>query len=107
MLIRKWSKLRRRDNASHRYFQQKCGVGRTQSIRRGTVVPTGSSVRVEKSRPGIRSSARHAESKMILRLDGDSVAYFLALEAETALSHQTLRQHWQELANAFATSPWI
>lgn len=107
MLGRKWSKLRRRDNASHRYFQQTSGVGRLQSIRGVNVFPVGSSVGAEKSRPGIRSSARHAESKMILRVDGDSIAYFWALETETAISHDTLRLHWQEFANALAASPWI
>lgn len=107
MLARNWSKLRRRDNAPHRYFQQTCGVGRPQSIRGVNVVSVGSSVGADKSRPGIRSSARHAESRMILRLDGDSIAFFWALESETALSHHTLRQHWQELANALVTSPWI
>lgn len=106
MLARKRSKLRRRDIASHRYFQQTCGYERSRVSRAVNVVPERTKAAAEQSRKLQRSTVRQGESKMILRFEGDSIAYFWALEVETAISHRTLRGHWQELANALAGLPW-
>jgi len=106
MLARRRSKLRRRDIASHRYFQQTCSYVRPQATRGLKTAPTAAQQAGEGLRSIPRSIPRVGESKMILRFEGDSIAYFWALEVETAISHETLRGHWRELANALVSSRW-
>jgi hypothetical protein len=91
-------KPRRRELASHRYFHQQCGYSRVPPTRGAVAVPhkTGSQ---ESARVTTRSNLGGIEMKKIMRLDGDSIAYFWALENETTISHETLRAHWRMFVN--------
>ncbi|MBK9265850.1 MAG: hypothetical protein IPM54_39430 [Polyangiaceae bacterium] len=51
-----------------------------------------------------RLARRPVETRNIIRLDGDSIAYFWALETETAISYETLIRLWREFAEVLTDS---
>ena len=103
MNLRGRAKSRRRDIASYRSFHQQCGYGRapTTRIEANAVLPSES---MEARRAVVRANPRRLETKTIMRLDGDSIAYFWALEQETAISHEILTSHWRDFADALTAS---
>lgn len=99
-------KPRRREISSYRYFHQLVGHRRAPAPRAATNVAP-SRVTPEAPRVAARMNHRPVETRTILRLEGDSIAYFWALETETAISYDTLMVHWREFTNALTnTFPW-
>lgn len=105
MSARSRSKPRRRDVSSHRYHHDLFGNSRASAPRVVTsVVPVKSVTEAPSSRIAARPNLRSAENKNVMRLEGDSIAYFWALEAETTISYETLMGHWREFSYALTKS---
>ena len=104
MNVRGRAKSRRRDTASYRNFHQQCGYyGRSlTTYAEANGVPSSESMATR--RLVVHGNPRRLETKTIMRLDGDSIAYFWALEQETAISHETLTTHWRDFADALTAS---
>jgi hypothetical protein len=98
MSVRAKLKPRRRDVSSYRYFYPHRGYHRAPT--------TQSAVNAAASRVSVApQNPRPVETKTAIRLDGDSVAHFWALETETAISYETLTIHWRAFADAL-TNAW-
>lgn len=99
IMVARWSKSRRRDVSSQRHFHQVSGRGRVATPR--GVSPVAPPKRMaEPERIFSRPPLRLIETKKIMRLEGDSIAYFWALETETAISYETLTTHWRDFVSA-------
>jgi hypothetical protein len=106
MSPRGWSNSRRRDVSSHRRLSQLFGQRRTSPSHAATnTAPSPSASVTEALRVPARPTHRPVEAKTVIRLDGDSIAYFWALETETAISYETLTLHWREFIDAL-TNAW-
>jgi len=103
MSARSRSKPRRRDVTSHRYYHELFGNCRKSTHRAVTsAVPVKSVAEAPHVAP--RPNPRRVENKNTMRFEGDSIAYFWALETETALSYEMLTVHWREFADALTKS---
>lgn len=96
------AKFRRRDITSYRIPQQHRHSWALTI--RGEANAAASSKSEDGRRAFVRANPRRMETKTIMRLDGDSIAYFWALEHETAISHETLTTHWRDFADALTAS---
>lgn len=107
MNARARSKPLRRELSSFRHFHQLVGNRWTPPLR-GATSALPSSATIEASWVAARANLRPMETKTVMRLDGDSIAYFWALETETAISYETLAVHWRDFTDALTnTDRWV
>lgn len=99
MSVQRRARPRRRDVSSHRNSLSLLGIRRSTATR-GEARPN--IVRASSSES--RLARRPVETRNIIRLDGDSIAYFWALETETAISYETLIRLWREFAEVLTDS---
>lgn len=94
-------KYRRRDVSSNRYFREVSGVRQEASSKsvNTTALPKAKSIQ-ESPRVQPQLLKRAAETRNLIRMEGDSIAYFWALEAESAIAYDTLVLHWRDFTRA-------
>lgn len=103
MSARGRSKSRCRDVSLHRYHHPWMGAYRAPA-RRAAASALPSRSTAEAPSAVTRPIHRPVETKTIMRLDGDSIAYFWALETETAISYEVLAVHWRAFADVLTNS---
>lgn len=91
-------KYRRRDSSSQRNVHPMPGY-RYEPIRR-SASPRHTNAPVET--PRIHAQLRHriVDTRTVIRMEGDSIAYFWALETETAIGYETLVKNWRDFSRA-------
>lgn len=106
MRTQRRSKLRRPDDHSPRTSSPR----KTSNSQLGTreqskiVITKGPSVRY----PGPFARPPIDDLRMTYRFDGDSIAYFWAIETQTTLTSATIRHEWQFFAEILRpNSPWV
>lgn len=94
-------KYRRRDVSSNRYFREASGVRQEPSSRsvNTTALPKAKPI-PENPRAQPQLLQRVAETRNVIRMEGDSIAYFWALETESAIAYDTLVLHWRDFTGA-------
>lgn len=91
-------KFRRRDGSSQRNIHPMPGY-RYEPVRR-SASPRHTNAAVET--PRIHAQLRHriVDTRTVIRMEGDSIAYFWALETETAIGYETLVKNWRDFSGA-------
>lgn len=105
MSARTRSKFRRREFSSYRYDHQMFGDVRTTPPH---ATSSGAGSRIANDGPHHPASPRRhlLETRPTLRLEGDSIAYFWALETETTIAYETLTAHWRDFVEVLVAPSW-
>lgn len=94
-------KYRRRDVSSNRYFREISGVRQEPSSRSVNTTALLKAKPMQEHPRAQRQLLQHAaETRNVFRMEGDSIAYFWALEAESAIAYDTLVLHWRDFTRA-------
>lgn len=96
-------KYRRRNGSSQRNVHPMPGY-RYEPIRR-SASPRHTNAPVQT--PRIHAQIRHriVDTRTVIRMEGDSIAYFWALETETAIGYEALVKNWRDFSRALLHEP--